>query len=221
MQANKEKEIFANYCSNYKKRILDNPLNLGIKAADFDLNLNGYLSNVKQYENRIANQSKQKEEAEHAERARMRAEKEAEEFRKREAEEARLVAAREARIAVAQKEAKQKNTFNICAWLFCLIVVAAKTVIIFIEPITEFMYVALAGMDILFGLVIGWIGKITERERKRSLSQTWIMTGMTAVVVLIAQARMDDPMYMWITVLAGCVLATVGALITRGKTRRG
>ena len=217
VQALREREVFATYYDNYLTKLAQNPLRLNVTLSDVTLSVSPYAAKVQSYKDRVDEQIKQKKEVAEAERARKRAEELAEYERKRAEEKAEWERKRAANLAAYEKERKAKLTFNILTWIFCVVAVAAKAVLLFIEPITLFAIVPVVGIDILYGFMVGWIGKSNERSRGRCTVQTLIEVGMSAIVVVIAFLMMENALPILIAQGVACLISIVATLIMRGK----
>lgn len=225
----KERDVFASFHANFNKKIAARPMTLGLKASNSDLTLKAYAQHVDDYKERIAAQIQQKQAAEAAERARIKAEEDAEKARKRaeelaeyerkKAEEkAEWERRQAANLAARMKERRESTTFNTLLWIFCAIAVAAKAVLLFVEPITLFAIAPIAGIDILYGFMVSWVGKSNERSRGRCIAQTLIEVGMSTIVVVIAFLMFENVLPILIAQGAACLISIVATLIMRGKT---
>lgn len=183
----KEKELFDNYYAKIQQNLIENPMDIGVSSTDFDFDLSPYVQHFNQYTQRIAAQEKQKKETKWLKTAQWLA-----------------------------KERKAKTTFHLIAWIFFMLAVAAKLLLVLIEPITVFTFVPIVGIDILYGLVVGWVGKITNRVRGLSTGLAWIEAILSVIAMGIAASIVENDLVLWVQ-LGACWIPWIAALITRGK----
>ena len=126
---------------------------------------------------------------------------------------------RDARAAHFQaKEEKAKTTFNLIVWIFLVVSVVAKVLIVCCEPVTIFTYIPVVLIGLFYGLAVGWAGKSTQRSRRQCIIQAWIEAGASVIGILIAaMANESIGLYVVLASLAACWIPMVAALITRGK----
>lgn len=206
----REREVFDTYRENLIKRMNQNPLELNVKLADLTLSLSLYAEKAENYKKRISAQALQKKAAEDEKRTRIREEEEAQRERER-----------DERIAAWRKERTQKITFYLLTWIFCVISAVAIALVLFIEPITIFTIVPVAGICILYGCMVGWLGKSNGRSRGNCIVQTLIGVVLITIVVLIAFSILENVLLILIAQLVACMISIFAAIIVRGKVKQG
>ena len=189
-QDDREQEIFANFYAKIQQNLNDHPMDIGVDVPWSDLSLQTYSVKVKHYTTRTEQQKQQRRDVRSNRQLRL-----------------------------SRIESQNNRQFNILVWIFLVVAIAAKAVLSFVEPLTEFSFATLPAIDILYGLAIGWIGKITVRTRGRCIIQAWIEAGCALAIVTVA-ALMNDALMVLLVQGFACWVPMVAAIIMRGKQSR-